>query len=153
MKAEINIEKLICHILQCCGADDIKKDGSVCIETADILNALHAQGLEYKDGKIQEFDVPCQFKKGDILADRNHDESVCIFRRALKDDDGLYVSAYCGTFVGNGQFTTSDEEEVWGDVEEMVPATAVQRDMLFYEMKKSGYVWDSEKLKLVKLEP
>ena len=61
--------------------------------------------------------------------------------------------ALCGTFVGNGQFTTSDEEEVWGDVEEMVPATAVQRDMLFYEMKKSGYVWDSEKLKLVKLEP
>ena len=145
--AKIDIEQLICHILQCNGADTIKEDGSVGIETADLLNALHAQGLYYRNGKLKE--AECPFKNGDVLVDKNHGESVCIFRKILVDDDGDCFSAYCGTQVGSGRFCTSDDEEVWADIDEMELASDEQRKYLFGKMKENGYGFDFRQNKLL----
>ena len=144
---KIDLERLICHILQC---NDTGDGESANVETADLLNALHSQGLYWRDGKLKE--VKCPFKDGDVLADKNHPESVCIFRKATYDDGNDFMAAYCGTGVGTGRFCTSDDEdEVWGNLDEMVLATDSQREMLFAEMKENGYGFDFRLNKLLRV--
>ena len=54
--AKIDLERLIADILQMNGADRIKTDGSKELETADLMNALHSQGLDYKQGEIVDME-------------------------------------------------------------------------------------------------
>ena len=54
--AKIDLERLIADILQMSGADRIKADGGRELETADLMNALHSQGLDFKQGEIVDME-------------------------------------------------------------------------------------------------
>jgi len=93
-------------------------------------------------------------KEGDVLINTNV-KYPFIFKEIkpsnIKTDipNPLTVFGYCG--IGGTGFTKSSG---WGDTVNCIyyPAAKEQRDLLFQNMKESGYEWDTVKKELKKIE-
>jgi hypothetical protein len=83
---------------------------------------------------------------GDILAFNN--ETIVIFKDLYNKTS---FHSYC--HIEDGVFDISkDDMPDWWEGEGFYPATRKQRDILFAKMKEDGYVWDSHKKELRKVE-
>lgn len=87
-------------------------------------------------------------RDGDVLYDGNN---ACIFRKKMKDDDAVWVDAYCGV-DSDGMFNVNDKNECWCLACDCVPANQEQRETLFQKMKDAGYEFDFDKKKLKKIK-
>lgn len=89
-------------------------------------------------------------KKGNIL---QADKYTLIFDSLTKDIDGNTVISswyYCDT--KNFYYGMGPSQPNLLIIEDVVPATEEQCDLLFQKMKEAGYEWDAEKKELKKIE-
>lgn len=122
-------------------------------------NGTVHQILSYKDGiykhtngyssKMFEdewrlWDITKDAKGGDVLA--TDDGNIFVFDDTVKD--GKYPFAYCG--LTRHRFEIYDKRLPFTH-NNIYPATKEQRDILFEEMQKKGYEWDTEKKALKKI--
>ena len=122
-------------------------------------NGIVHQILSYKNGiykhtngysaKIFEdrwriWDITKDAKDGDVLA-----EDSCIFIIQKLGDNSTAAKTYC-TLYDDGDF--DDGAILYFDINSTKPATKKQRDLLFEKMYGAGYMWDSEKKELKKVE-
>lgn len=84
-------------------------------------------------------------KDGDVLAT---DDGICIFDGTL--EEGKYPFAYCG--ITKRGFDSYDVRLPFSHDNNIHPATKEQRELLFQKMHEAGYVWDSERKELKKVE-
>jgi hypothetical protein len=80
---------------------------------------------------------------GDVLAFKNN-SGIIICKSPTNYDTRSYCRLIYDNFINK-------EESGW-DSTLLVPATKEQRDTFFAKMKEAGYVWDSHKKELRKVE-
>ena len=92
-------------------------------------------------------------KDGDVLVTTKIRNCPFIYRKTDYNNDLAYY--YAGV-DGNGDFCEGCLKRTlyhFGPVENVVPATKEQRDLLFQKIKEAGYTWDGEKKELKKIQP
>lgn len=90
---------------------------------------------------------------GDVLMTTKTRNCPFIYRKTDYNNDLAYY--YAGV-DGNGDFCEGCLKRTlyhFGEVENVVPATKKQRDLLFKKMKEAGYEWDADKKELRKIQP
>ena len=92
-------------------------------------------------------------KDGDILVTTKVRSCPFIYRKTSYNNNLAY---YYAGIDGNGDFCEGCLKRTlshFGSVENVVPATKEQRDLLFAKMKEAGYEWDADKKELRKIQP
>ena len=93
-------------------------------------------------------------KAGDVLyLQKDGKEHIIIYKGVIKEGFRTFVSAYCAYNGIVDAFCFADVSR-YADIAygSIMPATKEQRAALFQKMKESGYEFNAEKKKLVKLE-
>ena len=98
------------------------------------------------------FEPPCEFKDGDIIADRGRCyNSICIFKGegSIKGT----VDFYCGIDAISELYIkdVKDQDEHFGDINKYDFATEKEKQKLFDAIKANGYKWNPENKTLEKL--
>lgn len=92
-------------------------------------------------------------KDGDVLVTTKIRGCPFIYRKTSYNNRLAY---YYAGIDGNGNFCEGCLKRTlfhFGSVENVVPATKEQRDLLFQKMKEEGYEWDADKKELKKIQP
>jgi capsule polysaccharide modification protein KpsS len=93
-------------------------------------------------------------KDGDVLYLQHHGkEHIIIYKGVIKERFRTFVSAYCAYNGIVDAFCFADVSR-YADIAYggIMPATKEQRDFLFQKMREEGYVWDTYKKELNKIE-
>ena len=120
------------------------------------MKELSIEELEYGtiDKSASTFTIQ-DAKPGDVIFDKS-DGTIGIFQSIGHHPNGGSYNdpSYCFLHCryDDGFFYADFENGNTMDSDDVIPATKEQRDLLFRKMKKYGYEWDAEKLKLKKIE-
>ena len=91
-------------------------------------------------------------KDGDVLVTTKIKSCPYIYRKTCYDDGYAYY--YVGIDGGGDlsiAYPRKMRELYMGLIEDSIPATKEQRDLLFQKIKEAGYQWDDEKKELKKI--
>ena len=92
-------------------------------------------------------------KDGDILCTYELDDPKIVFMLRGKPKKHYALSYHCFYNMMYSYFESESEKGCLAPMEkDLKPATKEQRDILFQQMKKEGYEWDSEKKRIEKIE-
>jgi len=92
-------------------------------------------------------------KDGDVLVTTKIRSCPFIYRKTSCNNNLAY---YYAGIDGKGNFCEGCLKRTlshFGHVEDVVPATREQRDLLFAKIKEAGYEWDADKKELRKIHP
>lgn len=94
-------------------------------------------------------------KHGDVLyAVGHHNDCIFIFNRLdndVSDRDRVFATGYC-CLADKMEFCVQGPYSIEVGAATVKPATKIQCDLLFQEMKEAGYEWDSYRMELKRIE-
>ena len=134
-------------------------DGTCKVKIADINNTYYWYSKNCILGEIESIDKNYHLwtiedaKDGDILVTTKVRSCPFIYRKTSYNNNLAY---YYAGIDGNGNFCEGCLKRTlfhFGSVENVVPATKEQRDLLFAKIKEAGYQWDVDKKELRKIQP
>lgn len=107
------------------------------------------------ENTLRLWDVTKDAKDGDVLIFEGFYNSIVLFQGIGINGEGR-INYHCKCDLGDYSFGVQGDVACLGtverDAEHYHPATKEQRDLLFQKMKEAGYVWDSERKELKKVE-
>ena len=132
-------------------------DGNITVQIEDIRNNsyIYSDGVLYSTrtaDKVYHLWSIADAKDGDVLVTTKIRNCPFIYRKTSRNNGLAYY--YAGV-DGDGNFCEGCLKRTlyhFGSVENVVPATKKQRDLLFAKMRDAGYQWDADKKKLRKIK-
>ena len=131
-----------------------------------IKNAItHGEGmLSFKDSPLKEIsaedilniklDEEFVPKHGDIIFVKSGDSSFIEIFDSYKDDSLTNKCIWCSYYISLGfPFSVNESSYLFkDDIDEIRLANVYERNMLFYDLKEKGLVWNEEKKEVEKIE-
>lgn len=92
-------------------------------------------------------------RDGDVLHSIGfHNDCIFIFNGLDNDGYREVATGYCCIFVSADKIEFGIQGPDGIEIDAVKPATQIQRDLLFQNMKESGYEWNAKKKELKKIE-